>query len=87
MITNSPNVKRGNIARTLLIILGVVIALYLSVSSGAFSAQLAPQDYTIGKSPLAEEEVVPSAADEKNIFLPILTDAGEHLLSKLDLKK
>ncbi len=86
MITNNPHMKKGNVARTLLIILGVVIALYLSVSSGALSADLTPSSVPTFSKSLAQEKVASGNAESK-IVVPVLKESGLQILSLLRLDK
>ncbi len=86
MITNNPHMKKGNLARTLLIILGVVIALYLSVSSGALSAHLTPSSIPTFSKALAQEKVTSGKAESK-IVAPFLKESGLQIVSLLRLDK
>ena len=84
MITNNPNMKRGNIARTFLIILGVVIALYLSLFSGVLSTSFTESLPSLFSKSLALQDITLHRSSEGGLLPGSLWATGEKLLSVLD---
>ena len=57
MITGKTNIK-GNLIRTILILLGIVVALLLSFTSGVLSAKNADADtHFLLKNPISQEKM------------------------------